>query len=63
MLMLYELKAIDDVQRTGINSPNKLLATIWVKIFNFTELKTDRLEYISASTQSGQSLSPQKRNF
>lgn len=50
-------------EHTGMNSPNKLLATIWVRIFNFTELRTDKLEVISASTQSGQSPSPQKRNF
>lgn len=40
-----------------------LLATISVSSFNLIELNIDKLEWISAKTQSGQSPSPQKRNF
>lgn len=46
-----------------MSSPRILFATSCVKIFNLTDVKIDSDEWISASTQSGISQSPQKRNF
>lgn len=48
---------------TGISSPRILFATSCVSNFSFIDVNTDSVEWISASTQSGQSPSPQKRNF
>lgn len=43
--------------------PTIFLATIDVNFSNLDALKFDNVDIISASTQSGQSPSPQKRNF
>lgn len=48
---------------TGTSSPNMLPATNCASIFNLTEVSIDNDECISANTQSGQSQSPQNRNF
>lgn len=52
-----------EVLLTGTSSPKMLLATSCVSIFNLTDVKIDNDEWISANTQSGQSQSPQNRNF